>query len=66
VAKAAGQYRDGAGSGGVFLLAGEYPKFAVEHEEGLVVQIVDVDGAGVAALGEVVGPGRRPRRSARR
>src|SRR5882724_427152 len=25
VAKAAGQYRDGAGPGGVFLLAGEYP-----------------------------------------
>ena len=37
VAKAAGQYRDRAGPGGVFLLAGEYPEFAVEHEEGLVV-----------------------------
>src|SRR5690349_23562664 len=36
VAKAAGQYRDGAWPGGVLLLAGEYAEFAVEHEEGLV------------------------------
>jgi hypothetical protein len=44
----------------MFLLAGEYSQFAVEHEEGLVVPVVDVDGAGVAALGEVVGQGEGP------
>ena len=60
VAKAPGQHRDGAGPGGVLLLAGEYPQFAVEHEEGLVVPVVDVDGAGVAARGEVVGQGEGP------
>jgi hypothetical protein len=37
VAKAAGQYRDGAGPGGVFVLADENAQFAVEHEEGLIV-----------------------------
>jgi hypothetical protein len=47
-----------AKSGGVLLLAGEYPQFAVGHEERLVVPVVDVNGAGVAALGEVVGHGK--------
>jgi len=41
-------------------LAAEYPEFAVQHEEGLVVPVVDVDGASVAAPGEVVGQGEGP------
>jgi hypothetical protein len=41
----------------VFLLASEYPEFAVEHEEGLVL-VVDVDS--VAAPDEVVGQGEGP------
>jgi hypothetical protein len=44
----------------MFLLAGEYPQFAVEHEECLVVAVVDVHRAGIAAPGEVVGQGEGP------
>src|SRR5690242_13842455 len=55
-----GQARVGAGPGGAFSPAGECPQFAVEHEESLVVPVVDLDGAGVAAPGEVVGHGAMP------
>jgi hypothetical protein len=51
---------------GVLLLAGEYPQFAVEDEEDLVVAVVDMHRAGVAAPGQVCRLARTPRRSARR
>jgi hypothetical protein len=60
VAEPPRQDRDGAGPRGVVVLAGKDPQFAVEDEEGLVVAVVDVDRAGVAAPGEVVGQGEGP------
>jgi hypothetical protein len=44
----------------VFLLAGKYPQFTVEHEECLVVAVMDMDRAGVAAPGEVLSHGEGP------
>src|ERR671912_2397141 len=54
------QDRDGTGPRGVVVLACEYPQLAVQDEEGLVVAVVDVDGAGVTAPGEGVGQGEGP------
>jgi hypothetical protein len=45
IRRSGGWRRQGEGPGGL----------AVEHEESLVVPVVDVDWAGVTALGEVVG-----------
>jgi hypothetical protein len=42
VAQPPGQHRGGTRACGVFLLTGEYPQLAVEHEERLVVPLVNV------------------------
>src|SRR6059058_2607070 len=55
-----GQHRHGAGACGVLLLAHDHPQFAVEHEEGLVLLVVDVHRAAVAAPVEVLGQRERP------
>ena len=60
VAKTPWQERDRPGPRGVVVLACNYPQFAVQDEEGLVVAVVDVDGAAIAAPGEVVGQGEGP------
>src|SRR4051794_5562420 len=55
-----GQHRHGAGACGVLLLAGEYPQLAVEHEEGLVLLVVDMHRAAFSPPGEVLGQRERP------
>jgi hypothetical protein len=60
VAKTPRQHGDGAGSCDVFLLADNYPQLTVEHEERLIVTVMDMDRAGVAAPGEGISHGEGP------
>jgi DNA-binding transcriptional LysR family regulator len=60
VAKTLRQHRYRAGSGGVFVVADNDPQVAVKHDQGLLLMVVDMDGTGVAAPGEVVGQGEGP------
>jgi len=47
VRRSGGWRGQGENPGRLADLVGEYPQFAVEHEEGLVVPVVDVDRARV-------------------